>query len=129
MKAKVPSIHYYDTDTGYIHYVSSLLPPLECKVYDAVRKMEDVIRNSAEAIKFIPQLNGYSFTEIEIRTHLFSLSQEAVAVSKKGIRFMDNVMKQSPLREGSTWLNEPDGRKAFLEARQVRRRLWLADLK
>lgn len=38
----MPIADYHDTDTGFIHYVSDILPKLECRVFDAVRAFEDI---------------------------------------------------------------------------------------
>jgi len=62
----MPNVHFYDTDTGYIHYVSDILPKLECRVYDAVRTFEDTLLDQRNAVQFIPNSYGNATPE-EIR--------------------------------------------------------------
>lgn len=124
----MPRPHYYHTDTGYIHYVSDVLPQLECRVYDAIRSFDDVRIAPAEAVQFIPEVQGYySFTENDIRTCWQELLKEAVRVSNKGVHFMDCIMTQSPFRDGKAWRTNSDGRRLFMEQRQQRRKRWLAN--
>ena len=48
-------IHFYDAETGYIHYVSEVIPNLECRVYDPVSNLEDVMVCRNKAVQFVPQ--------------------------------------------------------------------------
>lgn len=119
----MPNIHFYDTDTGYIHYVSDILPKLECRVYDAVRTFEDALLDQRNAVQFIPNSYGNVSPE-QLREHAFELFQEAVSVSNKGVTFMDNIMKYSPLRNNDAWLDQPEGRTLFMSQRQGRLKAW-----
>ena len=119
----MPNIHFYDTDTGYIHYVSDILPKLECRVYDAVRTFEDALLDERHAVQFIPNSFG-NVTPDQLREHALKLFQEAVSVSNKGVTFMDRIMKNSFLRDNDAWLNQPEGRVLFLSQRQERLKAW-----
>ena len=119
----MPNAHFYDTDTGYIHYVSDILPKLECRVYDAVRTFEDALLDQRNAVQFMPNSYGNVSPE-ELREHALNLFQEAVSVSKKGVTFMDNIMKNSPIRNNDAWLKQPEGRALFMSQRQERLKAW-----
>ena len=119
----MPNIHFYDTDTGYIHYVSDILPKLECRVYDGVRTFEDALLDQRNAVQFIPNSYGNVSPE-QLREHALKLFQEAVSVSNKGVTFMDRIMKNSPFRDNDAWLNQPEGRALFLSQRQERLKAW-----
>lgn len=120
----MPNIHFYDTDNGYVHYVSDIIPKLECRVYDAVRKIEDAFLDQEAAVQFILDRSEHLTTHQKIQEQGQSLLLEAVVVSKKGLRFMDNVMKNSPLRDNDAWLNEAEGRALFMSQRQQRLNAW-----
>lgn len=119
----MPNIHFYDTDTGYIHYVSDILPKLECRVYDAVRTFEDALLDKRNAVQFIPNSYG-NVTPQQLHEHALKLFQEAVSVSIKGVAFMDNIMKYSIVRDNDAWLNQPNGRALFMAQRQERLKVW-----
>lgn len=119
----MPNAHFYDTDTGYIHYVSDILPKLECRVYDAVRNLIDSLLDPQNAVQFIPNSYG-NVSHEQLREHGLELFQEAVSVSKKGVAFMDKIMKNSPFRDNDTWLNQPEGRALFMSQRQERLKAW-----
>lgn len=119
----MPNIHYYDTDTGYIHYVSEVIPKLECRVADAVRSFDDAMIAPVEAVQFIPNFHGDDKSE-QIRRHIRELVREAVTVSNKGVLFMDRIMNNSPLRDSDGWKKRPEGRALFLSQRRQRQQRW-----
>lgn len=112
-------IHYYDVDTGYIHYVSEVIPDLECRVYDAITTLEDAMVSLNEAMQFIPRTKGF---DEELANAKDKLIAEGISVSNDGIRFMDRIMTGSPLRDGKKWTEE--GRVLFLEGREHRKLKW-----
>jgi hypothetical protein len=115
------AIHYYDTETGYIHYVSRFIKGLECRVYDAVRCAADIEINPAQALQFMP---GTLDFEKDIEPMGFWLWSEACAESLMGPTFMDNIMRSSPLRDNNAWLTSPDGRARYLVEREGRLAKW-----
>lgn len=115
----MPSIHYYDVDTGYIHYVSEVVPDLECRVHDSVTTLGDAMVRRNEAVQFIPRTKGF---DEKLANAMDDLIAEGVSVSNDGIRFMDGIMTGSPLRDGKKWTEE--GRALFLEGREERKRKW-----
>jgi len=117
----MPDIHFYDTDSGYIHYVSEVVPGLECRVFDAIRNESDVFINPELAVQFIPELYGNNFTD-HIQSNAKLLADECVKVSNKGLKFMDQLMTNSPIRDGKKWVETH--RAEFMLDRANRRKLW-----
>ena len=116
----MPSIHYYDVETGYIHYVSDIIPDLECRVYDAVSTLKDAMISRNNAVQFIPKTKGF---DEKLANAIDDLLAEGVLVSNDGIGFMDRLMKGSPFRDETKWVEE--GRGKFLAGREKRKQKWM----
>ena len=119
-----PRIHFYDTDGGYVCYVSEVFPGLDCRVYDAVRTLDDIHIDGKTALQFV--FNAGGVTPNHIRQNANAVFLEAVSVSNRGVAFMDGIMKHSPFRDNDLWLNSPEGRALFLAQREARLTAWRA---
>jgi hypothetical protein len=119
----LPRIHYYNTATGYIYYVSEIIAGLDCRVYDAVRTIEDAYFFPEEAWQCSLETDLGKVHTIPQNT-IGMLVLESVQVSNRGVDFLDRLMTISPLRDKDKWLNSPDGRKRFMSDRQARLRKW-----
>ena len=119
----MPAIHYYDTDTGYIHYASEVIPGLECRVLDAIRTVEDAALDPITAVQFIPHSCRHG-TPADIHDNFQQLFNEAVTISNMGTAFMDTLMATSIFRNNEAWLNGPNGRFMFMSQRETRLKAW-----
>ena len=123
MNSTEPRIQFYDTDSGYICYVSEVFPGLDCRVHDAIRTIEDIHIDGKSALLFVLD-DGGDVTPDQIRQNANAVFLEALSVSNRGVTFMDEIMKNSPLRDNEAWLNKPEGRSLFLSQREARLTAW-----
>lgn len=122
-----PNIHFYDVETGYIHYVSEIIPGMECRVYDSVRSANDAHICLAEAIQWVPELNGVDYNAKVVAAQSvekMALLEEAIRVSRNAFLFMERIMTRSPVRDTKAWQEE--GKSRFQKKRKERRATWLA---
>jgi len=112
-------IHFYDAETGYIHYVSEVIPNLECRVYDPVSNLEDVMVCRDKAVQFVPQASGFN---AKVAEKINDLILEGIEVSNEGLGFMDAIMHGSPFRDKDKWVSV--SREKFVAEREERKRKW-----
>lgn len=125
----MPRIHYYDVDEngngGFIHYVSDVVPGLECRVLDAVRNDIDLMTLAqlggipGDVWGFVPGTGDRQMSMNDLE----EIIAEAVKMSNKGVKFMDAIMTRSPFRDAEKW--EREGRAKFMEHRAQRRKRFM----
>lgn len=115
IRRPIQQIHFYDTDSGFVHYTSDVFPTQpDMRVFDAARELADI---DATTLQCLPdeRFPQRPLTNAE----QLALAVESIEIVQASFRFLNNVMTRSPIRDHEEWRQK--GRAEFQRQKRTRR--------